>query len=159
MMLTLFNRKVDQEELAVLVLAWEEVFADVGDEEFVSGCKAVRRRGRFFPVPAEVLEAIENSRQAWRPAQEALPPPENVDPERRWRNMLMGKVCILSVRRKCDRELAGRALNCKIPWEEREPLIRLCLGRDFVEFAAFDAGREEAAFWQKRLARRAELDG
>ncbi len=158
MMLTLFNRRVDEEELAVLVLAWEEAFAEVSDAEFAAACKAVRRRNRFFPVPAEVLDALENARRAWRPAQEALPPPEAIDPERRWRNLLMAKVCMLSVQRRCDGELARRAISVAIPWKEREPLVRRCLGAEFVEFADFSAKAQEEPFWKKRAARDAELE-
>jgi hypothetical protein len=155
--LTLFNRKVDEEELTVLVLAWEEAFAHISDAEFISGCKTVRRRNRFFPVPAEVLAAIEDERMAWRPAQQALPPAESIDPQRRWRNMLMGKICILSVQRKCDRDLARLALDVKVPWDEREPFARRCLGAEFIEFETFDAAREEEAFWRKKMTRDSEL--
>ena len=134
MTLTLFNRRVDEEELAVLALAWEEAFADINDDELRSGCKAARRRCRFFPAPAEILEAVETGRQTWRPARAALPSPERLDPEKRWRNMIMAKTCLHSIMRKCDKNLARQVLDTSKPWGQREPLARKCLGRDFVEF-------------------------
>ena len=134
--LTLFNRRVDEEELAVLALAWEEAFADISDDEFISGCKTARRRCRFFPAPAEILDAIETGRQTWQPARAALPPPEAIDPEKRWRNMIMAKTCLFSIMRKCDKNLARQVLDTAKPWAQREPLARRCLGRDFVEFEA-----------------------
>ena len=136
--LTLFNRRVDEEELAVLALAWEEAFADINDDEFISGCKTARRRCRFFPAPAEILEAIEAGRQAWRPARAALPPPEAIDPEKRWRNMIMAKTCLFSIMRKCDKNLARQVLDTSRPWAQREPIARQCLGK---EFAALEALR------------------
>lgn len=51
------------------------MLADVSDVEFQAGMRAVMRESRFFPVPADVMQAVERVRRSVPRAEplEALP--------------------------------------------------------------------------------------
>lgn len=153
-MLTLYGRRVDEEELAALVLAWEEVFADITDAEFVAGCKAARKTSRYFPVPAEVRDAMAEMRGQVRNNHLALTEP--TAPEKRWQGKIKGLMCIAQIAHKCSKEQAARvcAADQSIPWAEREKVARQVLGKDFPEFEDFMA--EEPGPWQPRFLRENE---
>lgn len=63
-----------QAEFELLVRAWGDVLADVGDAEFIEGIRRVEAKLSFFPVPADVMRQVEEARKR-TPAvnREALP--------------------------------------------------------------------------------------
>ena len=156
-MLTLYGRRADEEELAALVLTWEEVFADITDAEFVAGCKAARKTSRYFPVPAEVREAMTEMRGQVRNNHLAITEP--TDPEKRWQGKIKGLMCIAQITHKCSKEEAARVCTAEksIPWAEREAIARKVLGEDFPEFADFMS--RETVLWAPAFAREEERRG
>ena len=58
----------------MLVRTWADVLADVSDAEFIEGMRRTQAVLRFFPVPADVMRQVEESRKR-TPAvhREALP--------------------------------------------------------------------------------------
>lgn len=64
----------EREEFELLVRAWADVLADVSDAEFIEGIRRVEAKLSFFPVPADVMRQVEESRKR-TPAvnREALP--------------------------------------------------------------------------------------
>ena len=63
-----------QAEFELLVRTWADVLADVSDAEFIEGMRRTQAVLRFFPVPADVMRQVEESRKR-TPAvnREALP--------------------------------------------------------------------------------------
>ena len=53
----------EREEFELLVRAWGDVLADVGDAEFIEGIRRVEARLSFFPVPADVMRQVEEARK------------------------------------------------------------------------------------------------
>ncbi len=64
----------EREEFELLVRTWGDVLADVSDAEFIEGIRRVEAKLSFFPVPADVMRQVEESRKR-TPAvdREALP--------------------------------------------------------------------------------------
>lgn len=64
----------EREEFELLVRTWGDVLADVSDAEFIEGICRVEAKLSFFPVPADVMRQVEESRKR-TPAvdREALP--------------------------------------------------------------------------------------
>ena len=56
--------KPDRAEFEVLVRTWADVLEGVSDAEFQAGIRAVMRESRFFPVPADVMRAVEAARRS-----------------------------------------------------------------------------------------------
>ena len=85
----------EREEFELLVRAWADVLADVSDAEFIEGIRRVEAKLSFFPVPADVMRQVEESRKR-TPAvnREALP--ENA----------------LTLDERCEKILAN--LRCKM---------------------------------------------
>lgn len=65
----------DKAEFEVLVRMWADMLDGVSDAEFQAGIRAVMRESRFFPVPADVMRAVETARRSVPRAEplEALP--------------------------------------------------------------------------------------
>jgi hypothetical protein len=55
------------EELRLMVESWEEVCRDIPDAGFVAACKVHLREGRFFPCPADIVKAYEDSVPRYQP--------------------------------------------------------------------------------------------
>ena len=53
----------EREEFELLVRAWGDVLADVGDAEFREGMRRTQAVLRFFPVPADVMRQVEEARK------------------------------------------------------------------------------------------------
>lgn len=53
----------EREEFELLVRAWTDVLADVSDAEFIEGIRRVKAKLSFFPVPAGVMQQVEESRK------------------------------------------------------------------------------------------------
>jgi len=85
------------EELAVLADIWAEDLGHLSGGDFINAVKVARKRSRFFPVPADILEAHKEL-MAHRPERPALPnhgAPINLDEmrairERNFPKMLSG---------------------------------------------------------------------
>lgn len=131
---TIFNRALGKEELAMLIISWGKAFADISDVEFVEACEYVKKTSKFFPVPANVVEAIEQNRKNIRPKPiQALPEGEQAKAEDKWRSLIASKVCMKSITSKKRCPLAEVALDITRPWEERERAAREFLGKYFPE--------------------------
>ena len=64
----------EREEFELLVKTWNEVLANVGDNEFRGAMHRVEAKSSFFPVPADIMRQVEEARKR-TPAvnREALP--------------------------------------------------------------------------------------
>ena len=64
----------EREEFELLVKTWNEVLANVGDNEFRGAMRRVEAKSSFFPVPADIMRQVEEARKR-TPAvnREALP--------------------------------------------------------------------------------------
>ena len=136
--ITLFGKRVDAEELAALGFAWEEAFAGINDHELVAACKKARRRCQFFPVPAQILAAVDEARA--EPCPQRLAITEGQPPRKRWEGKIKAQMCIAQICHKCAPGQAAYVVNPEIPWPDREAVAREVLGKDFQEFEDFQAG-------------------
>ena len=64
----------EREEFELLVKTWNEVLANVGDNEFRGAMRRVEAKSSFFPVPADIMRQVEEARkQIPTVSREALP--------------------------------------------------------------------------------------
>ena len=64
----------EREEFELLVKTWNDVLANVGDNEFRGAMRRVEAKSSFFPVPADVMRQVEEARkQIPTVSREALP--------------------------------------------------------------------------------------
>lgn len=89
-----------EEELLVLARVWAEDMARLTDPELEDAVRRVRRTARFFPTPAEVLDAHQEAlAERPRPQAPSLPRPTPEDAAhalqniRRIQEMLRGIPC------------------------------------------------------------------
>ena len=131
---TLYGRNLNADELKILTLSWSEAFENISDAEFIEACTEVRKTSKFFPVPANVAEAIEQNRKKVRPETiQALAEGEQSKAENKWNSLIAGKVCMKSIMSGKRCPLAEVALDITRPWAEREQAAREFLGKDFPE--------------------------
>ena len=58
----LYRQAMGEEELKALAYSWAELFQEVNDADFVAAVKIHTRESKFFPTPADVLEAKDRVR-------------------------------------------------------------------------------------------------
>lgn len=123
-LVTLYRQAMGKGELHLLALNWIDLLGELSDDDFEASVRHHCRGSRFFPTPADILQAHND-----RPRQrlDALPERSWTEDDRHW-NAVCAAMLIPSVNGNTKaREFfaSGRS------WAERDALAREVLGRRY----------------------------
>jgi hypothetical protein len=116
---------MSHEELQAISMAWAELCDSLSDEQFIAACKTHLRESRFFPCPADILTAHENT----PPQYPAIAIPEHTSsPEEQHRSAVTAAMVFASMRGKDARAKVFFNLGT---WEEKDAFARDVLGDEY----------------------------
>jgi hypothetical protein len=124
-MALLYRQQMSPEELRLLVESWEEICRDLPDGDFIDACKAHLRESKFFPCPADIVRAYEDSVSRYQPLEI---PPITGSAEEEHRAEVCARMCVLGLDNPAIRKffkIAG--------WKDRLVFARLILGDKYPE--------------------------
>ena len=124
-MAIIYQRPLSPQELQVLVTAWTGLCFDLTDAEFVAACKAYSRKSRYFPTPADILDAHKSAENPYQGHTLALPEQAYTVEDFRM-SEISSAMCLLALR-----DPAAKRFFELEDWQDKDEFARKMLGDEY----------------------------